>query len=62
MLPAYSEDDEVEGMPARVEHAIGTRWKHPSNLALLMLTYITEGWDHPFVKETYEMTMWESKL
>lgn len=38
------------------------RWKHMSNLAVLMLTYIVEGCDHPFVTETYETTMWESKL
>lgn len=57
MLPPNGEEDEAEGMPAPVEHAIGTRWNHQSNLAFLMLTYITEGCDHPFAKETYETTM-----
>lgn len=41
VLPVNSEDDEVGGTPAHVEHATGTRWKHLTNLALFRLTYIT---------------------
>lgn len=42
VLPVKSGDDEVGWMPAHVEHATGTRWKHLSNLALFRLAYITK--------------------